>query len=93
MGYLPWDRQMNRGGYLARIIAIAATRGVAGIVDNDTRWDALRLDSLDFVDLINAIDSEFAVEIPGESSAKFETVGDMIDWLEEKEPAEYDLPA
>ena len=91
--YLPWKRQENRNGYLQRIKEVAAKRGIAGISDNDTRFDVLRMDSLDFTDLIMALEEEFGVTILPEEAAKMQDVGAMIDWLEEKDAGEYDLPA
>lgn len=82
MAYLSWQRQQNRNGYLVCIKEVAEARGVIGISDNTTKFNDLGLDSLDYIDFIGAIDDEFKVRIPDTDAAKFETVGDMIDWLE-----------
>jgi acyl carrier protein len=91
MAYLPWDRQVNRHGYLQGLIEIAKSEGVAETLINETRWDSLKMDSLDFISMVDAVDARFSVEIPMPVAAKFETVGEMIDWLEEKENGPFEF--
>lgn len=43
----------------------------------------LKLDSLDFLDLMLAIEKDFDVRIPETRLARFETVGDVEDWMKE----------
>ena len=40
--------------------------------------DDLRADSLDFIDLVMAIEEEFGLEIPDEEASKLTTVKDII---------------
>lgn len=44
----------------------------------------LEADSLDAVEIIMAIEDEFDVEIPDEDAEKFQTVGDLINYVESK---------
>lgn len=43
----------------------------------------LGLDSLDFVELVMAIEDEFEVEVCDEDAEKFTTVGEVVRWLAE----------
>ena len=45
--------------------------------------DDLGADSLDAVDLIMAIEDEYGIEIPDEDAEKFQTVGDLVRYVEE----------
>jgi acyl carrier protein len=45
--------------------------------------DDLGADSLDIVELIMALEDEYAIEIPDEDAEKIETVGDAIRYIEE----------
>lgn len=42
----------------------------------------LEADSLDAVEIIMAIEEEFGIEIPDETAEEFETVGDMVEYVE-----------
>ena len=44
----------------------------------------LEADSLDAVEIIMAIEDEFDIEVPDEDAEKFQTVGDIIKYVEEK---------
>ena len=44
----------------------------------------LEADSLDAVEIIMAIEDEFDIEIPDEDAEKFQTVGDLVHYVEEK---------
>lgn len=46
--------------------------------------DDLKADSLDIVELVMALEDEFDVKIPDEDYDKIKTVGDVIDYIEEK---------
>ena len=48
--------------------------------------DDLGADSLDTVELIMALEEEFAVEIPDEDAEKMTCVGDAIKYINEKAP-------
>jgi len=42
----------------------------------------LGVDSLDFIEIIMAIEEEFSLDIPDEDSEKIETVAQVIDYIE-----------
>ena len=44
----------------------------------------LEADSLDAVEIIMAIEDEFGIEIPDEDAEKFQTVGDLVKYVEEQ---------
>ena len=44
----------------------------------------LEADSLDAVEIIMAIEDEFDFEVPDEDAEKFQTVGDIAKYVEEK---------
>ena len=46
--------------------------------------DDLGADSLDTVELVMALEEEFAIEIPDEDAEKMSTVGDAVKYIEEK---------
>lgn len=45
----------------------------------------LEADSLDAVEIIMAIEEEYGFEIPDEDAEKFQTVQDLVKYVEEKE--------
>ena len=50
----------------------------------ESKWDELGLDSLDTVELIMALESEFSLVIPDLEYDRLATVGDAIKYVEEK---------
>ena len=53
-------------------------------VDMDTNlMKDLSADSLDAVDIIMAIEEEFGIEIPDEDAENFQTVADLVKYVEE----------
>lgn len=44
----------------------------------------LEADSLDAVEIIMAIEDEFEIEVPDEDAEKFQSVGDIVKYVEEK---------
>lgn len=44
----------------------------------------LEADSLDAVEIIMAIEDHFEIEIPDEDAEKFQTVGDLVKYVEEQ---------
>lgn len=46
--------------------------------------DDLKADSLDVVELVMEFEDEFGIQIPDEDYDKIKTVGDAIDYIEEK---------
>ena len=52
-------------------------------LDMDTHiMKDLEADSLDAVEIIMAIEDEFDIEIPDEEAEKFQTVGDVVKYVE-----------
>jgi acyl carrier protein len=46
--------------------------------------DDFNADSLDFIELITAVEDTFKIEIPDEDAEKLETVQEAIDYIEAK---------
>jgi len=46
--------------------------------------DDLGADSLDTVELVMALEEEFAIEVPDEDAEKLASVGDVVKYIEEK---------
>lgn len=44
----------------------------------------LEADSLDAVEIIMAIEDEFGIEIPDDDAEKFQTVGDLVNYVESR---------
>ncbi len=44
----------------------------------------LEADSLDAVEIIMAIENEFDIEVPDEDAEKFQSVGDIIKYVEDR---------
>ncbi len=44
----------------------------------------LEADSLDAVEIIMAIEDEFEIEIPDEDAEKFQSVGDIVKYVDDK---------
>ena len=64
---------------------------IAGIIreqlnlDNVEFKDDLDADSLDLFELVMAFEEAYNVEIPSEDLEKLETVGDVMDYIRDKE--------
>jgi acyl carrier protein len=46
--------------------------------------DDFNADSLDFIELITAVEDAFKIEIPDEDAEKLQTVQDAVDYVESK---------
>ena len=46
--------------------------------------DDLGADSLDFVELVMAIEEEYDIEVPDEDAEKFQSVGDAVNYIATK---------
>ena len=57
---------------------------VENISNDDSFMDDLGADSLDTVELIMAFEEEFDIEIPDEDAENIRTVGDVLEYLEDK---------
>ena len=63
-----------------KIYASLVEFGVAGeLVSRDARWDALEVDSLDLVELVQVIEEQFGVEITSQDMQNLPTVGSVLD--------------
>ncbi len=47
----------------------------------ETTFDSMDIDSIDAVEIIMAIEDEFEVEIPDETAESFQSVADIMDYL------------
>ncbi|MFN7144354.1 MAG: acyl carrier protein [Myxococcota bacterium] len=65
---------------------IAESLGVnpTEVVPDASFIDDLGADSLDIVELVMAIEKEFAIEIPDEDAEKISTVQDAVDYIQNK---------
>ena len=50
-------------------------------VSADTKFEALDLDSLDIVEVVLAIEEEFAVEIPDAEADKIASISDAVSYI------------
>jgi acyl carrier protein len=63
---------------------IAEQAGVEeGIIKDENTFDDLGADSLDQVEIIMALEEEYDVEIPGESVEGCDTVGKLVEKMQE----------
>ena len=54
------------------------------VVPNASFVDDFNADSLDFIELITAVEDAFKIEIPDEDAENLQTVQDAIDYVESK---------
>lgn len=57
---------------------------VAGVTEETSFQDDLRIDSLDLFEVVTALEDEFEIEIPQEELDSLKTVGDVIEYLSSK---------
>jgi acyl carrier protein len=70
---------------IKQIIADQLALDNASVISLDTSlMKDLEADSLDAVEIIMAIEDEFDIEIPDEDAEKFQTIGDIVKYVEEK---------
>lgn len=69
---------------LCKIIAEQLDVEESKVVPTASFADDLKADSLDLVELIMSIEEEFGVEIPDEDAEKMKTVGDALQYLNER---------
>lgn len=79
---------MSTEGTLEKVIDIVSEQ--LGVPKGDiTRTSNfvtdLKADSLDVVELVMEFEDEFGVTIPDEDYSKINTVGDAVDYIEEKQ--------
>lgn len=66
------------------IIAEQLSIDPSEITEESSFIDDLGADSLDIVELIMALEEEFDMEIPDEDAEKISTVGDVIEYIQER---------
>ena len=67
-----------------KIVAEQLGVNEADIKNESSFVDDLGADSLDTVELVMALEEEFAIEIPDEDAEKILTVGKALDYIKEK---------
>ena len=55
------------------------------ITEETSFKDDLNADSLDLFELVMALEDEFSIEIPSEELEQLNTVGDVLDYLKNKD--------
>lgn len=46
--------------------------------------DDIKMDSVDVIEIIMALENEFEIEIPDEELARFKTFGDLVNYIKEQ---------
>lgn len=72
---------MNIFEKVKNIIAEQLSIEAEGITMESSFIDDLGADSLDIVELIMALETEFDIEIPDEDAEKISTVGDAVEYI------------
>ena len=67
---------------LAAILAQVARVDAASVTRDSRLRDEFRIDSLAMIDLVVAVEDAFGVRIPDEDAERFQTVGDVADFLQ-----------
>lgn len=69
---------------LKKLIVELLEVGEAEVVPKASFVDDLAADSLDFIELITAIEDTFKIEIPDEDAENVKTVSDAVNYIESK---------
>ncbi len=77
---------MSRQEIMEKLTEILKDRGfeVEGISEESKLVEDIGLDSLDLVDLTMDIEDAFSIQIPDEDLPKLDTVGKVVDYIEQK---------
>jgi acyl carrier protein len=75
---------MSHSELAARVAAvIAKTQKIpAEFVTVDKTFEDLKIDSLDGINILFALEQEFKIDIPDDAAQKIHSVGEMVDGLE-----------
>ena len=75
---------MSHSELAARVAAvIAKTQKIpAESVTVDKTFAELKIDSLDGINILFALEEEFKIDVPDDAAAKIRSVGEMVDGLE-----------
>lgn len=57
---------------------------VAGITEDTTFRDDLRIDSLDLYELVTALEDEYGIEIQPDELDDLKSIGDVVNYLADK---------
>ena len=74
---------MNITENIIRIIKENLSRIENTVIDEDTRFEELGIDSLDVVEILMSIEDEYGIEIPEEATLSVHTVGDIAGVISE----------
>ncbi|HET6386900.1 MAG TPA: acyl carrier protein [Armatimonadota bacterium] len=67
-----------------KVVCEELQRSEDEVTPNASFMEDLGADSLDVVELIMALETEFSVEIPDEDAEKIHTVGEAVDYIDRK---------
>jgi acyl carrier protein len=71
-------------GQLKKLIVELLEVDESKVVPEASFVDDFNADSLDFIELITAVEDAFKIEIPDEDAENLQTVQDAIDYIESK---------
>lgn len=69
---------------ISEILAEQLDADIESITLDTKIADDLGADSLDLVDLLMSVEDEFGIEIPDEDVENIQTVGDIVDYINDK---------
>ena len=69
---------------IKELVAETLGTNVEELTEETSFSDDLNADSLDLFEMVMALEDEFQVEIPSEDLERLSTVGDVLEYLEEK---------
>ena len=67
-----------------KVVCEELQRSEDEVTANASFMEDLGADSLDVVELVMALETEFSVEIPDEDAEKIHTVGEAVDYIDRK---------
>lgn len=76
---------MNNTQVVLKAISDRTGEDVKDILPSQS-LEELGMDSLDFIETVMHLESEYQITIPDEESERFKTVGDVIDYIDGRSP-------